>query len=63
MYIPSSLVCVLQLKFGSKSKGKRESKVKSGYDLAGADDADLEKQIRQMSDKEVMFMLLLLLLL
>lgn len=44
---------LLQLKFGPKSKAKRESKVKSGYEFAGTDDGDLQKQIRDMSDKEV----------
>ncbi|XP_067949319.1 protein diaphanous homolog 2-like isoform X2 [Watersipora subatra] len=40
------------LKFGGK-KGKRESKVKSNYEVPGADDADLQKQIKEMSDREV----------
>lgn len=45
--------CKFQLKFGSKGKSKRDSKPKPGYDAVSTDNGDLQKQINELSDRQV----------
>lgn len=47
------MMMCLQLKFGGKGKSKREGKTKSSYQEHLGDNGDLQRQIKDLSDRDV----------